>query len=1134
MTDDVQVEDAGGAGGAIVPTDPAAGASGQPLQVWLARVVGTTDAISPDDLFDGDLLARALIELERRADGTATGGAGDATADEVFSHEDLGAALDRAGLLKECAGALEALTRGFNDWNGRDPDAPLRILAAVYAHYLRNRDRAHDGGEIPGHAARDGGDADPGPGDRPSPSPLSPTKPVREQQSSSSNRNSPASSATRLSQSLTAIHPATESPIKPQTPGSGGFKASPAEAKAAQAARERAKAAAAAAAVATGQLLGETASLRASLASLRASLTPSETDALVSGDALDVARASMAESFVPPLPSDDDDDDENKEEENKEEEEEVTGTNPEEAGVLDALMAEARVDHLADETAASERASVEGLDRTNEGTGSRRALEVQLPSAASFDRSLSSSPAATPTASPARPTRPSRFSHADDKESSDDDDEEEEEEEEEDGVWQPSPSAAEEAQRDLIERLAGLPLEEEDDDARVSARLSAPGASSSVDASTDLSRIGAPCDDDDDDDGRVDWSDDFRLPSPPGLSGSPAESRGDPAARMAMDARKRQIEAVRADEARAYGERRRAAGKEALMRFFASKKAEGGDRGPTVKASTGVRKPLKLKSPNGAATVHPASASPPVPAAATRGDATLPRVATLRPGRGRWSRDPTEPPPAPVEADSDRSVPTETSAVARDPRAGRTPPPRPTTARRVSPNAVAANLPRVATHDPELHARSVRANAAFFAAEESVSKLAMSAAATKSRMDIERDEGNHGMPDRRPPAPPLPKVAAFSPGQVRHERRREPAEEEEDDDDDEYDKYVNLTLGAGEDVDENSTDGRVGDAPPDAFPAWFGVVDREGGRGVDEGEPTEEEAATAVDEEWGVPGLATGSSGIVIPGLSSPAVTGPSPASPSPARFPKDVPKKSPPNANGRQTTKKGEAMWVDLAAWDDASRAGIPSGAWGVGDGQMKKMAPKIGAAEVKKRSAKTAAEARERKMGALVAAGITGTNRKTSKTSDAARDRTGDQGRTDPRLFKTAPPLSNKKLVRNALRHVCLAGAAMRTQLDEALRALDAVAPDVATVFVILFRENTSPHKYRALYALVSGDGGVDDTDGVLVKIHGTGGPARVGLQWVDATMKYDSGQREFKPLATSGRLTPLTAAVTLVSKK
>ena len=136
--------------------------------------------------------------------------------------------------------------------------------------------------------------------------------------------------------------------------------------------RDRAKAAAVLAAEATGQLLGETASLRASLASLRASLTPSETDALVAGDALDVVRASMAESFVPPLPSDDDDD-ENEEEKGEEEdirneedirkeEEETTGTNPGEAGVLDALMAEARVDHLADETAASEQQAAPSED----------------------------------------------------------------------------------------------------------------------------------------------------------------------------------------------------------------------------------------------------------------------------------------------------------------------------------------------------------------------------------------------------------------------------------------------------------------------------------------------------------------------------------------------------------------------------------------------------------------------------------------------------------------------------------------------------------------------------------------------------------------------------------------------------
>ena len=161
--------------------------------------------------------------------------------------------------------------------------------------------------------------------------------------------------------------------------------------------------------------------------------------------------------------------------------------------------------------------------------------------------------------------------------------------------------------------------------------------------------------------------------------------------------------------------------------------------------------------------------------------------------------------------------------------------------------------------------------------------------------------------------------------------------------------------------------------------------------------------------------------------------------------------------------------MWVNLAAWDDA-RSRDPIRRVGVGDGQMKKMAPEDWRRRGEEAVRRRRRRGEERKMGALVAAGITGTR---GKDKDTARDRTGDP-RTDPRLFKAAPPLSNKKLVRNALRHVCLAGAAMRTQLDEALAALDAVVPDVATVFVILFRENTSPHKYRALYALVSGGRG------------------------------------------------------------
>ena len=47
--------------------------------------------------------------------------------------------------------------------------------------------------------------------------------------------------------------------------------------------------------------------------------------------------------------------------------------------------------------------------------------------------------------------------------------------------------------------------------------------------------------------------------------------------------------------------------------------------------------------------------------------------------------------------------------------------------------------------------------------------------------------------------------------------------------------------------------------------------------------------------------------------------------------------------------------------------------------------------------------------------------------------------------------------------------------------------------------------------------------------MKIHGAAGPASVALSGVESTMKYDSGTREFKPLATSA-VGPQTAAVVL----
>jgi hypothetical protein len=102
------------------------------------------------------------------------------------------------------------------------------------------------------------------------------------------------------------------------------------------------------------------------------------------------------------------------------------------------------------------------------------------------------------------------------------------------------------------------------------------------------------------------------------------------------------------------------------------------------------------------------------------------------------------------------------------------------------------------------------------------------------------------------------------------------------------------------------------------------------------------------------------------------------------------------------------------------------------------------------------------------------------------------------------------------------------MRAAREKALQALDDVPQERAATFVIAFRENVAPHRFRALYALVdeSGDAAFSRR---LVKIHGAAGPASVALSGVESTMKYDSGTREFKPLATSA-VGPQTAAVVL----
>ena len=146
-------------------------------------------------------------------------------------------------------------------------------------------------------------------------------------------------------------------------------------------------------------------------------------------------------------------------------------------------------------------------------------------------------------------------------------------------------------------------------------------------------------------------------------------------------------------------------------------------------------------------------------------------------------------------------------------------------------------------------------------------------------------------------------------------------------------------------------------------------------------------------------------------------------------------------------------------------------------------------------------------------------------SPRSRASAARVAGPRRQSPR--KSASRLSNRKLIRNALSHVCLAGAAMRAAREKRCRRW-MMRPGTRGDVCHRVSRNVAPHRFRALYALVdeSGDAAFSRR---LVKIHGAAGPASVALSGVESTMKYDSGTREFKPLATSA-VGPQTAAVVL----
>ncbi|GAQ81332.1 hypothetical protein KFL_000770250 [Klebsormidium nitens] len=140
---------------------------------------------------------------------------------------------------------------------------------------------------------------------------------------------------------------------------------------------------------------------------------------------------------------------------------------------------------------------------------------------------------------------------------------------------------------------------------------------------------------------------------------------------------------------------------------------------------------------------------------------------------------------------------------------------------------------------------------------------------------------------------------------------------------------------------------------------------------------------------------------------------------------------------------------------------------------------------------------------------------SRRVSGLSEDSEDKAGRKLSGVSPFYAAPPRMSNKKLVRNALSTVCLAGGALKLERERALMALDAFDGDN---FVILFKDDKGT-KFKGLYVL-SADGKEID------RIYGSG-PESLRSDGVAHYLKYDSGAKEFKPLQTQ-QFTTSTCAV------
>lgn len=112
-----------------------------------------------------------------------------------------------------------------------------------------------------------------------------------------------------------------------------------------------------------------------------------------------------------------------------------------------------------------------------------------------------------------------------------------------------------------------------------------------------------------------------------------------------------------------------------------------------------------------------------------------------------------------------------------------------------------------------------------------------------------------------------------------------------------------------------------------------------------------------------------------------------------------------------------------------------------------------------------------------------------------------------------------SNRKLIRNALQYVCLAGGAIKSEREAVLELLD---NDSGDLYMILLKKERSL-MFKALLR-------VDLDTRKATKLYGDG-PAVVTEDMVQHYFKYDSAAKAFKDLASQS-FSPTTDAACLLS--